>query len=86
VPGDVADDQGDPRPWQPDRLVPVTADFDELAARQRCLTSMEDGYVSPVGSMARCRVSAVACSLLYRVAWSKNTADLAANSMPISMS
>jgi len=34
VPGDVADDQGDPRPWQPDRLVPVTADFDELAARQ----------------------------------------------------
>jgi hypothetical protein len=42
--------------------------------------------VSPVGSMARCRVSAVACSRLYRVAWLKNTPERAANSMPMSMS
>ena len=57
-----------------------------LPGRYRCLTSTDDGADSPVGSMDRCSISAVACSRLYRPALSKNTAAREANSMPMSMS
>src|SRR5262249_56552734 len=57
-----------------------------LPGRYRCLTSTEEGADSPVGSIDRCSVSAVACSRLYRRALSKKTAAREANSMPISMS
>ena len=57
-----------------------------LPGRYRCFTSTDDGADSPVGSMLRCSVSAVARSRLYRCALSMNIAAREANSIPSSVS
>jgi hypothetical protein len=49
VPGDVADDQGDPRARQPDRLVPVAADLNELATRQVAVLDLDGGRIGEPG-------------------------------------
>jgi hypothetical protein len=53
VPGHVADDERDPRAGQPDRLVPVAADLDQLAAGQVTVADVDRGRVGQPGRQHR---------------------------------
>ncbi len=53
VPGHVADDQRDPRAGQPDRLVPVAADLDQLAAGQVTVADVDRGGIGQAGRQHR---------------------------------